>query len=320
MTPNAFHLFALGSSRDFGLQVAQHLKRPLSDHEEREFEDGEHKSRPLTSVQGAEVFVIHSLYADTRHSSNDKLTRLLFFIGALKDAGARQVTAIVPYLCYARKDRKTQTDDPVTTQYVARLFESVGTDRVMTMDVHNLAAYQNAFHCRTEHLEANPIFIRHLIPLLGEEDVIVVSPDAGGIKRAERFRQMLHAALQRPIYSGFAEKYRAKGIVSGDMVMGEIDGKVAIIIDDLISTGGTIARVAKVCRERGAIRIYAVATHGLLVGQANTVLAEDALDKTIVTNAVMPFRLTNARAKEKLTVLDCAPLFAEAIDKVRHVA
>ncbi len=314
--PSAPIIFALRASHDFGTQVCQHLGLTLSEHEEREFEDGEHKARPISTVRQRNVFVIQSLYGDNHQSANDKLTRLLFFIGALKDAGAASVTALTPYLCYARKDRKTQPDDPVTTQYVARMFESVGTDRIVTLDVHNLAAYQNAFRCRTEHLEANPIFVNHLLPMLANEDVIVVSPDAGGIKRAERFRQVLSASLQKPIHAGFAEKYRAKGIVSGEMVIGEIEGKIAIIIDDLISTGGTIARVAKVCRERGAKRVLALATHGLFVEGANAVLSGEALDGTLVTNSVSSFRVTDETARQKLQVLDCAPLFAEAIQLI----
>ncbi|MEK7716281.1 MAG: ribose-phosphate pyrophosphokinase-like domain-containing protein, partial [Pseudomonadota bacterium] len=134
-------LFALHPSRSFGEDVARQLGISLSACEERDFEDGEHKSRPLVNVRNQDVFVIQSLYADTKQSVNDKLVRLLFFIGALKDASAARVTAVVPYLSYARKDAKTQTRDPVTTRYVAQIFEAVGTDRVITMDVHNLAAF-----------------------------------------------------------------------------------------------------------------------------------------------------------------------------------
>jgi ribose-phosphate pyrophosphokinase len=198
-------LFTLNDSQPFGEQLSQRLGIALSPHEEREFEDGEHKARPLVNVRDRDVFVVHSLYADYRHSGNDKLCRLLFFIGALKDAAAGRVTAVVPYLAYARKDRKSKPRDPVTTRYVAAMFEAVGTDAVLTMDVHNLAAYQNAFRCRTEHLEANKLFIKYFSPLLKEHDVVVVSPDAGGIKRADRFRQLLSDGLGKPVGAAFAE-------------------------------------------------------------------------------------------------------------------
>ena len=151
-------LFALDATREFGEKVALHLGLPLSPHEEQGFDDGEHKSRSLVNVRGRDVFVVHSLHSDAAQSVNDKLCRLLFFIGALKDASAASVTAVVPYLAYARKDQKSKPRDPVTTRYVARMFEAAGTDRVVTMDVHNLAAFQNAFRCPTEHLEANTQF------------------------------------------------------------------------------------------------------------------------------------------------------------------
>lgn len=177
-------LFAVEGTRDYGSRVAQHLDLVLGEHEERAFEDGEHKIRPLVEVRRHDVFVIHSLYGDAEQSPNDKLCRLLFFIGALKDAGAERVTAAVPYLCYARKDRRTQPRDPITTKYVARLFEACGADAVMTLDVHNVAAFENAFRCPSTNLEAIPIFVEHFAGLLRYEKVAVVSPDIGGAKRA----------------------------------------------------------------------------------------------------------------------------------------
>ena len=122
----------------------------------------------------------------------------------------------------------------------------------MTLDVHNLAAFQNAFRCRTEHLEANMLFVEHFVPVLKDSEVVVVSPDAGGVKRAERLRQLLSHALGKPVGAAFAEKYRSLGVVTGDMVVGDVEGKNVIIVDDLISTGTTIARTARACHTRGA--------------------------------------------------------------------
>lgn len=138
-------LFSLNATRPLGEKVSEKLGIPLSQHEEREFEDGEHKIRPLVNVRGCDVFVLHSLYSEPNATVNDKLCRLLFFIGALKDAAAERVTAIVPYLCYSRKDRKTKPRDPVTTRYVASLFEAVGGDRLVTLDVHNLGPSRMPF-------------------------------------------------------------------------------------------------------------------------------------------------------------------------------
>lgn len=309
-------IFALNSSRAFGEQVSQQLGVALSPHEEREFEDGEHKARPLVSVRGKDVYVIQSQYADHQQSGNDKLCRLLFFIGALKDSSAARVTAVVPYLAYARKDRKTKPRDPVTTRYIAALFEAVGADAVMTLDVHNLAAFQNAFRCVTEHLEANPLFVAYFAPLLKDREVVVVSPDAGGIKRAEEFRRRLTQALGKQVGTAFAEKYRSSGVVSGDMLVGDVKGKDAIIIDDLISTGTTIIRAANACRSLGAARVFAAATHGLFMGDANTVLADPVLDRIVISDSVPPFRVSDGAMKAKVVVLNTTALFAEAIHRL----
>ena len=305
-------LFALNASRDFGEQVAAALGIALSAHEEREFDDGEHKSRPLINVRGKDVFVIQSLYGDRQRSVNDKLMRLLFFVGALNDASAQRVTVIVPYLCYARKDRKSQTRDPVTSRYVAALFEAVGTDRILTLDVHNLAAYQNAYRCRTDHLDAKMLFAHHFAPLLRDADVTVVSPDVGGIKRAEQFRVALNRLLGKMPAAAFLEKYRSQGVITGDAVIGDIHGRVAIIIDDIINTGSTIARAVKACHAQGATTIYAAASHGVFTDGANRELANASLTQVVITNTVPPLRLEST-VGEKIIILNAAPLFAQAI-------
>ena len=160
-------LFALNGTDELGRDISKLLAHPLSAHEERDFEDGEHKARPLDAVAGADVYVIQSLHGGPRQSANDKLCRLLFFIGALKDAGARRVTAVAPYLCYARKDRRTKANDPVTTRYVAALFEAIGCDAVVTLEVHNEAAFENAFRCRAVALTAAPLMIDRIKAIAG---------------------------------------------------------------------------------------------------------------------------------------------------------
>ncbi|HEY7655984.1 MAG TPA: ribose-phosphate pyrophosphokinase [Burkholderiales bacterium] len=309
-------LFALNASREFGERVAGALGIALAPHEEREFEDGEHKARPLESVRGRDVFVVASLYGDDRQSVNDKLVRLLFFVGALRDASAGRITAVIPYLCYARKDRRSKSRDPVSTRYVAALLETVGADRVVTLDVHNLAAYDNAFRIRADHLEARRLFVEEFVPRIGSEPVVVVSPDVGGVKRAEAFRQSLSRRLGREASGAFLEKYRSAGVVSGEAVVGDVEGRIAIILDDLISTGGTIARAVAACRSRGARAVYAAATHGIFVGEAGRMLAEPGLERLVITDTIPPFRLDPALVRGKVTVLDTAPLFAEAIRRI----
>jgi ribose-phosphate pyrophosphokinase len=309
-------LFAPAASRAFGEQVAARLGVGLSAHEEREFEDGEHKARALVNVRDRDVYVFHSLYSEAGASANDKLVRLLFFVGALRDAAAARITAVVPYLAYARKDRKTKPRDPVTTRYVAVLFEAVGTDAIVTMDVHNLAAYQNAFRCRAEHLEAAGLFVATFVPWLGTADAVVVSPDAGGIKRAERVRTLLAAALGRPVGAAFAEKHRSSGAVSGEAFVGDVAGKVAIIVDDLISAGSTIARTARACRERGAAEVWAAATHGVFAPEAGAVLAQAGLDRLVVTDTIASRRLADPGVRTRLVTLSTADLFAAAIARM----
>ncbi|HUG99249.1 MAG TPA: ribose-phosphate pyrophosphokinase [Gammaproteobacteria bacterium] len=310
-------LFALESTHEYGERVALHLGRPLEPHEERGFEDGEQKVRPLVNVRNGNVFVLQSLYGDPGASVNDKLCRLLFFIGALHDAAAATVTAVVPYLCYARKDRKTQPRDPVTTRYVAALFEAVSCDRIVTIDVHNLMAYQNAFRCRTEHLEATTLFVDHFAATVGADEVTVVSPDPGGVKRAERFQAALGRRLGRPVGSAFVEKYRAGGVLRGEALIGPMQARTAIILDDLISTGGTLVRAARACKAHGAQRVFAAATHGLFMKGAEPLLQEETLDRIVVADTVPPFRLAPDAIGSRVIVLDSAPLVAEAIRRIQ---
>ncbi len=309
-------LFAPRSSRLLAESVAGVLGLPLSPLEERDFEDGEHKSRPLVSVRGRDLYVLASLYGDASQSPNDKLCHLLFLAGALKDAAAGRVTVITPYLCYARKERKTKARDPVTTRYVAAMFEAVGIDRVVALDVHNLAAFENAFRCRTEHLEAKQLFVAHLRPLLAGRPAAVMSPDAGGFKRAEAFRQTLAAALDREVPLVFMEKIRSEGVVRGATVVGEVSGRSVVVLDDLISSGETLVRAARACRENGALQVFAAATHGLFVGGASELLGEPAIERIVVTDSVPPFRVDPALARERLDVLPLAPLLAAANERL----
>ncbi len=315
MAEHPLAIFALEASLDYAARVAKRLAIALSPHEERPFEDGEHKSRPLVDVRGQDVCVIHSLYGDGEQSANDKLCRLLFFIGALRDAGAARVTAVTPYLCYARKDRRTKPRDPITTRYVAALFEAVGIDEVVVVEVHNVAAFENAFRCPTQHLETAELFATHFAPLAKDHDVVVVSPDAGGVKRADLFRQALARESRREIGNAFVEKYRSAGVVSGDALVGSVQGKVVIIMDDLISTGTTLLRAAKACRAGGAGRIFAAAAHGLFMGGATELLTAPAFESIVITDTVAPFRVAPEAVRRRLTILDSTPLVARAIEE-----
>jgi len=313
MQNTPLRLFALNASAELGAAVSTALAQPLAAHEEREFEDGEHKARPLDAVTGADVYVVQSLHSGPKESANDKLCRLLFFIGALKDAGAARVTAVTPYLCYARKDRRTKPNDPVTTRYIAGMFESVGTDCVVTLEVHNPVAFENAFRCRTIALTGTPLFVDYIKTASADDKLAVISPDAGGMKRAELLREALEAALGRPVGKGLAEKHRSAGVVSGDLFVGDVAGTTALIVDDLISTGNTLLRAARSARKVGAKRVIALVTHGLFMKGAAEVIADPAIDQLIVTDAVPAFRLAT---RDKVVTLPAAPLLAETIRRL----
>lgn len=315
MISETISIFSLNTGKEYAQKVAAHLNLSLTPHEEREFEDGEHKIRPLDSVRGKDVYIIQALYSDDKMSVNDKLCRLLFFIGALRESGSSKITLITPYLCYARKDRKTKPRDPVTTKYLAQLIESVGTNHVVTLDVHNLQAYQNSFRCYTDHLEAKVLFADYFSHLK-EEEIVVMSPDAGGMKRADEFRLTLGKRLNADLPLIFMEKKRSAGIVSGSSLVGDVKNKTIIIIDDLISSGTTLVRAAMACKEAGARRVAAAASHGVFSSKANENLLNLALDKVVITNSIPDITLNPRIVEDKIKVLDSTPLIAECIKRL----
>jgi ribose-phosphate pyrophosphokinase len=193
----------------------------------------------------------------------------------------------------------------------------VGIERVVVIDVHNPAAFENAFRCPTIHLEARPLFVAQLLPLLRGREVVVVSPDAGGVKRAELLREALSRELQSDVALAFLEKRRSGGVLSGeDAVAGTVEGYTAVIIDDLISTGTTLARAACACRARSAAAVHAVVTHGLFTGEAERTLGAAGFERLIVSNTVPPFRLQPQTVATRITVIDIAPILAEAIRRL----
>lgn len=313
MNSNSLRIFALDASYEFGDSVAAALEVMLSDHEEQIFEDGEHDIFITENIRGADVFVIHSLYSDEHQSVNDKLVRLLFMLGAVRDASAARVTAVIPYLCYNHKDQPTNNREPVSSRYLAQLLEAAGVHRVLTLDVHNLAAYQSAFRCGTDHLEAKMLFVNYVAPILTHKDVVVASAHIDGIERAEQFRLALEKKLGKTVASAFLQKNDSDAPADSDIVVGNVDGKTVVIVDDLIANGVTMSRVAKACWGNGANEVIAVASHGLFTAEANDNLVAADISRIIVTNSVPPFRVTSPMLRDRLVVLDSAPLFAEAI-------
>ncbi|MGM0583483.1 MAG: ribose-phosphate diphosphokinase [Pseudomonadota bacterium] len=309
-------LFALPGAEALGEQAAAALGRALDSLEWRDFEDGEHKARPMTDVRGADAFVIAALHGGPEASPNDRLCGLLFFLATLRDHGAARVTAVVPYLAYARKDRRTKTHDPLTIRYVAQLFEAVGCDRVVAMEPHNLSAFQNAFRCEAVALDARSVLLEAAAELARDGGPFAVaSPDPGGVKRAQLFREALEARLDRPLGFAMMEKRRSAGVVSGEMLAGDVKGAKVLLVDDLIASGGTLLRAARACLEAGARQADGLAVHGLFTRGAARTLADPALSRVIVSDTVPPFRLT-AEARERIEIHPAAPAFAETIRRL----
>jgi ribose-phosphate pyrophosphokinase len=306
-------LFGLNASAEGARRVALKLGVELAAHEEREFEDGEFKIRPLERVRREHVFVYQSLAGSAGASPNDKLARVLFFVGALKDAGAASVSVVVPYLAYARKDRRTKPRDPVTTRYVAQMFEALGVDEVITTDVHNPAAFENAFRCHKRNIEAAPLFVEHFSSLAASGRLVVVSPDAGGVKRARFFADLLAERVKRTVDMAFVEKQRSEGHVSGNLFAGDVREASVVVLDDLISGGTTMLRAASLCLERGAVCVHAAATHGIFAHEAAAKLGDPALTSIVVTDTVCDVRVRGEPIASKLVVLESAQLIAQAI-------
>ncbi|PSS51660.1 ribose-phosphate pyrophosphokinase [Pseudomonas sp. BBP2017] len=305
-------LFALRGSEVYATGVAKRLGWQLASHEERNYEDGEHKCWPTVTVNGYQAVLFHSLYSDDRQSAHDKLCRLLFFCNALKDAGACQVKVVIPYLCYGRKDRRVETQDATITRYVAAMMEACGVDQLVTLDVHNPAAFDNAFRIPAWNLQCAELFAEYFVSVVGDAPVMVASPDFGGIKRAEQFRQALERQLKQPVGSALMEKHREHTSLTGMHLVGNVSGRTVIIFDDLISTGQTLIHAGQACRKAGAIRLFAAATHGLFT-TGGQLFDTSLFERIVIADSVPPFRLRSEYVNGQLQVLDSTALVANLL-------
>ena len=306
-------LFAPLHTRILGERVAQHLGVQLAASDEREHDGGEHKMRPRQVVRHQDVFVIQSLNGDAQGSANDKLCRLLFFIAALRDAGAARVTACVPYLCYARKDRRSSVQDALTLRYVAQMFEALGTDRVVVLDVHNEAAFDNAFRCNTVRVAADAVLLDHLAPRCNLQQVVVAAPDIGGVKRAQTLQATLAERLGHDVTFAFMEKRRSGDELSGEQLVGDVAGRDLLIYDDMIASGSTIARATQAARKAGVRSVHVTATHAAFTSEVAQLAAPGGPDSVLVTDSIcLPERLS-APLGPRLSVCSVAPLFADTI-------
>ena len=311
-------LFALSESRVLGLSVAESAGLTLPPREERRFESGEFKLRPLESVRDRTAFVVESLAGDPAVPTTERLVRLLFLLSGLKDAGATRRIALVPYLAFARKERRTQLRDPVNTRYVAQLLEAAGLDRLMALDVHNPASLDNAFRIPVDHLSAMPMMVDHFARQLAAAPLTVVSPDVGGIKRAQLFRELLQRRLDCEVEMAFIEKRRALDVVSSGALVGDVSRRDVIVIDDLCASGGTLIRAADLCRRSGAAAVHAAVTHAPVPAGLAALLAAGSLASAVVTDSVGPGPATarSSGSRMRLTVLAAGPLFGQALRRM----
>lgn len=315
-------LFGLEGSHEYARKVASDIGCELSKHEEKEFEDGECYLKavdgPSGNVRGHNCFVVQSLYHDDKLSVSDRFMRLCVFCGSLRGASANQVIPVIPHLAWARQDRKSASRAPVTTKIVASMLEACGVDRVLIMDVHNKAAIENAFSLRfpTDNLEAKLLHADWVASNLKvSKKIVVLSPDTGGMNRAERFRTALMKKMERnDIGLAVFDKFRQGGDVKGSNIVGDVHEADVILYDDMISTAGTMAKACKAVKTFGG-KVYALCvTHGLFVGKANEYLHEiDA--HVVITDTIPPFRLDEEN-RAKVRVVSTTKLMAEAIKKI----
>jgi ribose-phosphate pyrophosphokinase len=309
-------IFDLTPSSALGKAVAQAAGYPLSKIEMRRFRGGQHKIRPLVSVRGQDVFIVAALHPADGASTNDLLIQFLFFVATCRDHGARRITAVVPWLPYARKDRVTKARDPVSSRYVAQLFDAVGTDAVVTVDVHNPAAFQNGFRCQTVHLQSTRLFASEIAARAGETPIVVMSPDSGGVKRAEVLRQSVEMMLNRPTAFAFMEKHRSQGLISGTLFAGTVTDQDVWIVDDMIDSGETMLRAANACRERGALTVHVLATHALCRVEETACLQDPAIDTITVTDSAM--NLGGGAEHGRITTLSLAPMIGQCLARMHH--
>jgi ribose-phosphate pyrophosphokinase len=312
-------LFALSECRELAASIGQSAELELTALEERRFEGGEFKLRPLESVRGCSAFVVQPLAASDAVPTAERLVRLLFLLCGLKDAGAVQRVALVPYLAYARKERRTQLRDPVNTRYVAQLLEAAGIDRLVALDVHNPTALDNSFRVPVDHLTALPMMADHFARHLGSAPLTVLSPDVGGIKRAQIFREMLQRRMHREVEMAFIEKRRAQDVVATGALVGDATNRHVVIIDDLCASGGTLVRASELCWRARARAVHAAVTHAPLATGLAAVLAAPSLTSVVITDSVdLPHARAAAPAARdgKLVTLPVGPLLGEAIRRM----
>lgn len=265
---------------------------------------------------GEGVFVVACLHDAEGLSVNDQLFRMLFFIAACHDHGALRVTAVAPWMPYACKDRVTKARDLVSSRYVAQLFEAVGTETLVTVDVHNLAAFQNGFRCRTINLDTLRLFSAEVAGQAGEAPATILSPDLGGVKRAELLLLAVELICNKPVGFAVVEKQGSSGVVDGSLFAGEVAGHDVWIVDDMIESGETMRRAAQACRQHGARSVHLLATHAFCGGPVMQRLLDPAIASLTVTDTAGLITLPAPDARFR--TLSVAPMIGQCLARMHN--
>lgn len=291
-------VFSGNANRALAEAISSELETPLGRALVGSFQNGETRVKLEENVRESDVFIIQP----TCDPVNQNVMELLIMIDAVRRASAARITTVIPYYGYARQEKKTTGREPISAKLVANLLTTAGTDRVLAVDLHS-PAIEGFFDIPVDHLRATPLLANHFRREIGEE-VVVVSPDAGGVARAQDFRQRVRGSLA--IIS--KQHPRPEATETLDMV-GDVEGKVAVIVDDMISTGGTLVQAANMLVERGAKQVHVAATHGIFAANAFELLEGSPIDRIFVTDTIP----LSPKGIGRVEVVSVAPLLAEAI-------
>ncbi len=316
---DCFRVFGMNGSRKFAEEVARHIGQPLAPHIESSWDDGEFYVRADCNVRNCDCFIIQSLYTADKENVSQKTMKLALFCGSLWHASASRITLVIPHLSWSRQDRKNEPRAPVYTQYLAQIFEVVHADRILGMDFHNKSAIDNGYRLRTDELQAKKLLADAICKQIKKsgispEDFLVLSPDSGGAKRAERGRDAIQKRLGVDnIDVVSVDKKRSGRKVEARRLTGSVRGKKVVVIDDLISTASSMKETHQIVTGNGGEIWGAAVTHGLFVGNANQNLVN--FPRIFITDTVDPScRLTDDTIK-RLYRVDTAQLFAQAIKR-----
>lgn len=302
--PEGIKFFTGNAHRVLAQEIADYLDIPVGDAAVTKFSDGEIMVQINENVRGTDVFVLQPACMPV----NRHIMELLLMVDALKRASARRITAVIPYYGYARQDRKVQPRVPISAKLMADLITAAGTNRVLTMDLH-AAQIQGFFNIPVDNLYAAPVLLDYVREKYNFKNLVIVSPDAGGVERARAFAKNLECSI------AIIDKRREAANISQIMnVIGEVENKDTIILDDMVDTGGTTIQAAAALKEKGAGRVVAACTHAVLSGNAVEKVNNSVLEELIVTNTI-PLDSKKEECR-KLTVLSIASLIGEAINRI----